>query len=255
MTNFNSNTARANIININESINNNIIQFPIQNTITNTTINTNKTKSKTPTNHTSHNGTVQPIKSKEDIERAKLYFHDTPSRYNSLNLRNYCMFIMGINVARRIGDLLKLRIQDIMKPNGQFKEWISITESKTKKNADFQIHPYVREGIREYLSSLSTYSMTDYLFKSNKGINQPISRVQAFRIMDDMSKALELDINIGTHSLRKTWAYQTIQANKDDPYIIAAVSNELNHNDIKTTYRYSGFDRELRSHLYMDNAL
>jgi integrase len=199
--------------------------------------------------------TVQPLKNKEDIEKAKQYFHDTPSRYSGLNLRNYCLFILGINTGRRISDLLNLKIGDIINKKGKFKDWIEIREQKTKKLAEFQIHPYVREGILEYLNSIDSYSLDDYLFKSNKGNNSPISRVQAYRIIDDMSKALNLNVNVGTHTLRKTYAYQKIHANKNDPYIVASISSELNHRDIKTTYHYCGFDREIRSHLYMDDPV
>jgi integrase len=246
---------------------NNILQFPNLNNKSNIKTNShNKNKNK---NINIGSRTTQPIKNKEDIERAKQYFHDSPSRYNSLNLRNYCLFVLGINIGKRINDLLNLKISDLIKSNGTFKEWAEIIESKTGKYSDFQIHPYVQEALVEYLNvrlnNNSLSSESEYLFPSRKvngkkdlnrnGISEPIRPDQAWRIMNDMKKELELEIRVGTHFMRKTYAYQKITNNLDNPYIIGAVSNELNHRDIKTTYRYSGYDRDVRSHLYLDNPI
>lgn len=210
---------------------------------------------------------VEPIKDRDIIEKAKEYFlnDSTDGRYNNLNLnrRNYCLFILGINVARRISDLLDLKIGDLFTKTGEFKEWIEIREKKTGKFADFQIHPCVQEAIKDYLKSIySDHTATGYksirhyyLFRSRKGENNPISTNMAWKIMNDMANELELDINVGTHTLRKTWTYQTIKRNSDDPYIIGAVSRELNHSSVEMTYKYCGYDRELRSHLYMSESI
>jgi integrase len=218
----------------------------------------NKNKNKVNKNNTNKNTTVQPIKNQSDIERARHYFHDNIKRYSNIHLRNYCLFVLGINVARRIGDLLKLTVGDIIDTTsgvGAFKEWIEIREEKTNKIATFQIHPYVREAISEYLLSLDTYNQYDFLFKSREGQNKPITRNMAWKIMSDMSTDLNLGVNVGTHTLRKTWAYTKIQQNIDNPYIVAEISNELNHKDIKTTFKYCGYDKEERSHIYMDQAV
>lgn len=233
----------------------NLVQFPLSDKMVSTQAkNTNRSKTH------KQSKTVQPMKDIEDIERAKGYFHDTPSRYNAIHIRNYCLFILGINVARRIGDLLGMKINEVIDEKGRFSYdgWIEITEQKTGKPATFQLHPYVQEAIREYLNTLKNYNMDDYLFASRK-INKEgeyrLDPKSAWRIMNDMSKALELNYNVGTHTMRKTKVYQTIQANKNDPYIVASISNELNHSSVGVTYRYCGFDKEVRSHLYMDNPL
>ena len=214
---------------------------------------------KTPkkTNPSVHRAT-DPIKDKNDIERAKSYFHDTPSRYKGLNLRNYCMFILGINIARRIGDLVNLKIKDIAYLNDNniiFKEWIEIKEQKTDKWASFQIHPYVQEGLKEYFNTLPSLNSDMYIFKSREGENKPITTKRALQVIKDMASACDIKGNIGTHSMRKTKAYHLIKDNPNDPYIVAALSHELNHDSIKTTYEYCGFDKESRSPLYMSNVL
>lgn len=46
--------------------------------------------------------------------------------------------------------------------------------------------------------------MTDYLFTSRKGINNPITRIQAYRLLNEVASKMGLE-EIGTHTLRKTF--------------------------------------------------
>ncbi|WP_298846637.1 hypothetical protein [uncultured Clostridium sp.] len=46
----------------------------------------------------------------------------------------------------------------------------------------------------------------EYLFQSRKGGNKPISRVQAYRILNNAAKHVRLQ-EVGTHTLRKTFGY------------------------------------------------
>ena len=49
---------------------------------------------------------VQPIRSLKQIETIKKLFKQQ-------SLRDYCLFVLGINSGLRISDLLKLRISDV----------------------------------------------------------------------------------------------------------------------------------------------
>ncbi|MBU0452475.1 site-specific integrase, partial [Bacillus thuringiensis] len=46
---------------------------------------------------------VQPIRDPEEIQQLKEYFKEK-------SLRNYILFIMGINTGLRISDILKLKV-------------------------------------------------------------------------------------------------------------------------------------------------
>ena len=52
------------------------------------------------------------------------------------------------------------------------------------------------------LASIMREIREAYLFRSRKGTNQAISRVQAWTIMSDAANELGIE-NIGTHYLRK----------------------------------------------------
>ena len=53
----------------------------------------------------------------------------------------------------------------------------------------------------------------DYLFPSRKG-DKPITRVQAYRILNDVAEKLGIE-EVGTHTLRKTFGYWHYQQYKD----------------------------------------
>ena len=224
---------------------NNLIQFPSQYS-NNTTTKKEYTKYK-------GNGTVQPIKDKEDIDRAKEYFHDNKEyRYSGTNIRNYCLFVLGINIGRRIGDILNITIDDVIdnsKGKTKIKDCLIIREHKTNKIAKIFLNDNVKEAIDEYLLTLDNYNSTDHLFKTRQ--SECMTRNQAWKIMNDMGKELELG-NLGTHSMRKTFGYQIIQDHKDDNYALATVSDLFNHSSEKITRKYVGIDDDVKRDIYMN---
>lgn len=68
----------------------------------------------------------------------------------------------------------------------------------------------VKKMIETYVQNQYQGDPNAFLFKSRKWINQPIGRVQAWKIMSDAAEELGLE-NIGTHSLRKTFWYHQIK--------------------------------------------
>lgn len=136
------------------------------------------------------------------------------------SIRNELLFILGINVGLRISDILKLQVRDILKPNGEVKEHILIKERKTGKTKIFYLGNIVIHVIQEYKKRIQPVQH-DYVFKSRKGKNQPISRQQAYRILNkaaEIAGLVERDDNgkilcgeIGTHTLRKALVIMPIK--------------------------------------------
>lgn len=197
---------------------------------------------------------VQPIRIKDDIEKAKAYFHNTPSRYSKLNLRNFTFFILGINVACRAGDLLKLRIRDFINPDGTFKEHIIIIEEKTKKKAIKYLNVNVQQAIAEYLQTKEEYCMSELLFQNYKTGNM-LTVDGARKIMKRMNKKLSVASNLGTHSLRKTWAYQASINNPNDSCAEIKISRGLNHANVETSSVYMEKSQDEMDQFFKNNAL
>lgn len=160
--------------------------------------------------------TVDAITNKKDIERMKKALHG----------RNRLMFVTGVSLGLRISDLLSLKLGDV-----RGKTHLTITEEKTKKRRPIKLSKTVMGEVDKLEGTDS-----DYLFQSRKGDNRPISRVQAYRILNDAAKRAGLNIKIGTHTLRKTFGYQLYSQGID----ITRIMEILNHSTPAMTLKYIG---------------
>src|SRR5699024_6521598 len=107
------------------------------------------------------------------------------------------LFVTGINSGLRISDILKLRVLDTKRP------YFSLVEMKTGKVKRIEITPGLQRELKEYASDMEDH---EYLFKSREGINKPIGRSMAYKILRDAAAHVNLE-NIGTHTLRKTFGH------------------------------------------------
>ncbi|WP_132013553.1 site-specific integrase [Hydrogenispora ethanolica] len=168
---------------------------------------------------------VQPIKDMSKIEELKSIL-----RGNSM--RDYLLFVLGINTGFRISDILNLTVQDVRN-----KTHICIREQKTNKEKRALINPRLKAEIDNYINDADENA---YLFISQKGENKPISRVQAYRILNDAAASLGLS-EIGTHTLRKTFGYWHYQKHND----VALLQKLFNHSAPSVTLRYIGIDQDM----------
>ena len=87
---------------------------------------------------------VQPIRDLRQIETMKKLLKQQ-------SLRDFCLFVVGINSGLRISDLLKLRICDVIE-NGKLKDRITLREKKTNKFKDFPLSEKTKQALKEYLN-------------------------------------------------------------------------------------------------------
>lgn len=170
--------------------------------------------------------TVEPIRDFNTIL-------DIADHLRERDERDYVLFMTGIYSGLRIGDILKLRVRDV-----RGKEYIYIREQKTNKEKRFPINDDLIEIFEDYISDKKDY---EYLFKSRKGRNQPITRVRAYSILNEAASKFGLE-NIGCHTLRKTFGYWLYQSTKD----VVAIKEILNHSDISITKRYIGINQDTK---------
>lgn len=170
--------------------------------------------------------TVQPIREKEKIDQMKIALME--SEY-----KNYFLFMMGINTGLRISDLLPLKVEDL-----KGKKHIVIIEKKTGKEKRFLINPMLKKEIDKFIEGKQEHQ---YLFESNRGYDHPISRIQAYRVLNAASKKCDLN-EIGTHTLRKTFGYWHYQIYKD----VAILQDIFNHSSPSITLRYIGINQDIK---------
>jgi integrase len=163
--------------------------------------------------------TVQPITDAELIEDILDYLENTSSR-------NYLLFQTGINTGFRISDLLRLRVRDVLGTH------ISIREKKTGKEKRIEITPELKQAFATHIKDRLP---NEYLFQSRQGVNRPICRSMAYKIIRSIADEFDLE-EIGCHTLRKTFGYFHYKQFKD----IVLLMNHFNHSAEKITLRYIG---------------
>lgn len=178
---------------------------------------------------------VEPIRDKEKIEKVKRILKENGSR-------DFLLFLLGINSGLRISDILKLKVKDVANKN-----YIAIKEQKTNKFKRFPItqayKTYLNEFIKDKLPE-------EWLFASKRGSksqgdkvqeSKPITRIHAYRILTEACLKAGIVVNIGTHTLRKTFGYHFYQEKKD----VALLQCIFNHSSPSITLRYIGINQDM----------
>lgn len=197
---------------------------------------------------------VEPIRDTKTIKNMR-------SILKAQSTRNELLFILGINVGLRISDILKLQLENLVKNGRTPKDYVTITEKKTGKTKKFYIGEIVKKVIETYLRDNKDLSEGDYIFKSRKGENSPITRQQAYRIINRAAESLGLverndkDViisgEIGTHTLRKTFGYHSYKSGTS----IELLMDIFNHSSKSETLRYIGITEDQKKDVYLQSNL
>lgn len=156
--------------------------------------------------------------------------------------RNKMLFLIGINLSLRISDLITLRWNFFLKDNMEFKESYKIQPKKTKKYGKFvplYFNEAVKKAIMCYIEQYPIEDMNDFVFKSREG-NGAITERSVWRIIVDTSAKAGLELNYGTHSLRKTFGYHIYHKAENKEEALVMLNIIFNHSSIATTKKYIG---------------
>jgi len=184
---------------------------------------------------------VEPIRDLKKITQIKNQLRGQ-RRY-----RDLLLFVVGINSALRISDLLSLRIGQFLDEQGQIKHRFELHERKRGKRHVVVINNSIKETLQEYLVAYPGIETNPDRFvffnTKTKNYTASIKRGQAWKFITNICNEVGLRGNFGTHSLRKTWGYHARLQGVD----LALIMHKLNHSSISTTKRYLGItDEELR---------
>ena len=187
---------------------------------------------------------VEAIRDKKKITQIKNQLE------GAKRFRDLLLFVVGINSALRISDLLQLRVGDFFDEEGTIRQRFSIREEKRDKRNVVVINASMRDALEKYQAAYphAGDKPSHYVFFSSKrsgpNYSRPLTRVQAWRLITEMCSAVGLVGNFGTHTLRKTWGYQARQAGVP----LELIMHKLNHSNAAMTKRYLGItDDELRA--------
>lgn len=164
-----------------------------------------------------------------------------------LQPRDRALFILGCRSGFRISELLALRVRDIWSKGRVVRRvWLSKRHTKgCLEGRSLPVHQLARASLAVWLGELRRAGKAEpncYLFRSRKGGNKAISRVQAWRVLAAAYDQAGLEGRLGTHAMRKTFAKVVYKATGND---LVATKLALGHRDIGTTVDYLAPDQEL----------
>lgn len=182
-----------------------------------------------------------PIKNKSDIANIKKYLLQR-NRY-----RDYCLFVVGINIGLRVSDLMTLKVKDVKE-----KDYCEIYEIKTGKKRTFEFNNSCKDAIELYLNNREIESEEEFLFISTK-TKIALNTKSVHKIIKTLCRNLNLRGNYGSHSLRKTFAYNIYVSNAlTNPMTLVLLQRMLNHSTADYTLRYIGIDDESIRNTYLN---
>ncbi len=181
---------------------------------------------------------VNPIKDIDKINAIKKILQKQ-------SLRDLLFFVLGVNTGIRVHDLLSLKVKDIT-DGDEIKEFLFIKDLKSGEKKAHYINNQVKTVLHHYLA-IREFKEDEYLFKSKKN-DLPITRQQAYRIINQVAKEVGVSGKIGTHTLRKTFGYHAFRKG----IAISIIMGIYNHQTHTETLRYIGIDEEEKQLIKVD---
>lgn len=127
------------------------------------------------------------------------------------------------NIGLRIGDIVNLRLSDIVRDGERYR--LDIVEQKTKKKREFTVQNYI-------LTCLQTYALNNNIKPNQKLFDITVRQVQ--KHLQTTAEHLGLE-NVGTHSFRKFFAVSIYNSNG---YNVELVRELLQHSTTAVTQHY-----------------
>ena len=197
-------------------------------------------------------GAVEPLRKKSEIERIKRHL-------KSRSLRDYALFVLGINTGLRVGDLLALTVGDVLEGTGRRLRVgvrLVIREQKTRKIKRIILNDTARRALNEYLKSRERRFPEDPLFLSRQrngkdGSLRALSRKQVWKVLSDAARACHVGDTIGTHTMRKTFGYYRYKTG----HPLEEIQKMLNHSSPAITLIYIGITQDQMDQSYRDVQL
>jgi integrase len=173
--------------------------------------------------------------------------------------RDRCLIIMLRRTGFRISELLSLRLEDVI-DQGQILPEIEVERRHTKgkrHSRKVPLHREAREALTAWLRKMARLGWQTkgcYLFVSLGYKNRPISRGQAWRIIQRAAKGPKsphLAGSIGPHSLRKALGMSIYERSGRD---IRATQVALGHASLDSTIHYLAVAEDRVRALILDDG-
>lgn len=208
------------------------------------------------------NTKVRAFRSTEEIKSMMDWFRDN-ERYD-----DFLTFMLGLFLARRVGDTLSLKWSDFYFENGRKKEILNtLLEDKTGKIINMHITDTVFRYLDWYCEKKGINPIEHWnedIFKSKYKEELPVNytNAQYEKAIKKQSGAYryqfkkasdELGIyGVSTHSTRKSFGRIAHDINKFDPDCLPTLQSVLGHGSVETTKIYIDIMEEKAEKMFYD---
>ena len=193
---------------------------------------------------------VYPIKDRKQFAAFNAYFRDQIDKSYTeykryVAARNNLLVAVGNNTAYRISDIVRLKWGDLLDDKTRKQE------KKTKKFRTVYFNDLVTEAVDIFFEAVAgtkydvkidgEVPMDDYVFGTCKSGSGHMTEANALDFVKKGAKAVGIEDNIGTHTLRKNFVYWTLVDHKDDQNVLYTLMRLLNHSSPAMTFLYATY--------------
>lgn len=159
--------------------------------------------------------------------------------------RDRALFVLGIKTGFRIGELISLKLKDVIH-GGEIVDRVSVQRCNTKGKIEGRtiiLNLDAKKALVIWVNEMvqAGHPEESFLFKSRKGPNQSVSRNQAWHILDTVFNRVGLSGKLGTHVMRKVFADRIWEKLGHD---LVKTQKALGHRNINSTVSYLSFKTE-----------
>lgn len=177
---------------------------------------------------------IQPL-----VDEEVVYIRQAFSRFKH-GLRNRIMFEICLGMGLRRGELLKLKVKDVVdnvlhiRRNNDLDDLRQPLPSVKTEERELTIPSDLVPHLNQYISKVRRSNHTDYLFTTQTG--QPLSVAQSDKIIRQLKEFT--GIPISWHRLRHTFAETYAQEHIKHPQVRSLLQYQLGHKHPKSINVY-----------------
>lgn len=192
-----------------------------------------------------HDRKINPLYSADDV-KSLCGFVRSNGRYEWQKVRNYMLIVLGICTGLRVSDVIRLKLSNIINSDGTFKTCETLYMQKTKRPVQIHFNRICYDAVLEWLRAigrdpnrLDCSDLDIYLANKNRTADSAIAEDRLYRIIKGAAAEVGITYNVGSHTMRKTFARIWYEHNKkDNVNAIYVLQKMLGHKNIESTLHY-----------------
>jgi integrase len=195
---------------------------------------------------------VQPYK-EEDVPKMVKYFKNLMEEANNdedyqIRFRNLTLYVMGLNIALRVSDLVSLKWSDVFDKRWDFLDGKKIAPKKQNridkdgkkhvKHVLLKFNDSFKRAVSEYKDYMKPTNIDSYIFSSRQNPKGHIKPATVSIILTTAADAIGINYSTNTHSMRKFFARVRYDHSTEKDKTLVELMVLFGHSSTKVTRHY-----------------